>query len=227
MPELPHLILPRAEVNLDRRKRPGFGKSVPREPGEQATRISRAVDEALATHAALRATIVDPELIVRVRTTHFLPEDEWIRAGLTVLGHDENDSVVLFASDTELTAFRARLAAYSEGVPEGQENPHYASLIACIEEFGPLSPRDRIGGALRIDGFEDVESFGGDAQFALDVELWEVGTQEERGTQADSLSLQVERRGGEITDRYIGVSFTALRVIGDGHCFNGCCLCPL
>ena len=90
MPELPHLILPRAEVNLNRRKRPGFGRSVPREPGEHATRISQAVDEALATHAILRATIVDPELIVRVRTTHFLPEDEWIRVGLTVLGHDDN-----------------------------------------------------------------------------------------------------------------------------------------
>jgi hypothetical protein len=220
MPELPHLILPRAEVNLDRRKRPGFGKSVPREPGEQATRISRAVDEALATHAVLRATIVDPELIVRVRTTHFLPEDEWIRAGLTVLGHDENDSVVLFASDAELTAFRTRLAAYSEGVPEGQVNPHYASLIASIEEFGPLSPRDRIGGALRIDGYEEVESFGEDAQFTLDVELWEIGTQEERGTQADLLNVQVARRGGEITDRYIGISFTALRVTGDGRLFQ-------
>jgi subtilisin family serine protease len=220
MPELPHLILPRAEVNLDRRKRPGFGMSVPREPGEQATRISRAVDEALAAHANLRATIVDPELIVRVRTTHFLPEDEWIRAGLTVLGHDENDSVVLFASDAELTAFRARLAAYSEGVPEGQVNPHYASLIACIEEFGPLSPRDRIGGALRVEGYEEVDSLGGHTQFTLDVELWEIGTKEERGAQADALNVHVVGRGGEITDRYIGISFTALRVTGDGRLFQ-------
>ena len=103
MPELPHIILPRAQV--DRRKRPGFGRPVPREPGEQATRISRAVDEALASHATLQATIVDPDLIVRVRTTHFLPEDEWTLAGVTVLGHDENDSVVLFASDAELAVF--------------------------------------------------------------------------------------------------------------------------
>lgn len=217
MPELPHLILPRAEVNLDRRKKPGFGRSVPREPGEHAARITQAVDEALATHAALRATIVDPELIVRVRTTHFLPEDEWIRAGLTVLGHDENDSVVLFASDTELTDFRARLAAYSEGVPQGQVNPRYAALIACIEEFGPLSPRNRIGGALRDEGYTEVESFGADAQFTLDVELWEVGTQEERAFQADSLNVQVSRHGGEITDRYVGVTFTALRVLGNGQ----------
>ena len=61
---------------------------------EQITRVSKAVDEALATHAALRSTIVDPALIVRVRTTHFVSEEEWTRAGLLVLGHDENDSVV-------------------------------------------------------------------------------------------------------------------------------------
>ena len=35
MPQLPHLILPRAEVNLDRRKRPGFGKQVPRDAAQQ------------------------------------------------------------------------------------------------------------------------------------------------------------------------------------------------
>src|SRR5271168_4899655 len=110
MPELPHLILPRAEVDMDRRKRPGFGKQVSRDTSEQATRVSKAVDEALASHAALRATIVDPQLIVRVRTSHFLSEEEWMRAGLTVLGHDENDSVVLFSSDAELTHFKARLS---------------------------------------------------------------------------------------------------------------------
>jgi hypothetical protein len=104
-----------------------------------------------------------------------------------------------------------------EGVPEGQVNPHYAALIACIEEFGPLSPRDRIGGALRDEGYDEVESFGADAQFTLDVELWEVGTQEARGTQADALNVQVTRRGGEISDRYIGVTFTALRILGNGQ----------
>jgi len=117
MPELPHLILPRAEVDFERRKRPGFGTSVPRNPAQQTELVSKAVDEALATHTQLRATTVDPKLIVRVRTSHPLSEDEWMRAGLTVLGHDENNSVVLFSSDAELTEFRARLRAYGQGVP--------------------------------------------------------------------------------------------------------------
>lgn len=216
MPELPHLILPRAEVDMDRRKRPGFGRQAPRNPAEQSTRISKAVDEALATHAELRLTIVDPALIVRVRTTHFVSEDEWTKAGLQVLGHDENDSVVLFSSDADLKDFRARLSAYAEGTPEGQKHPHYSSLIAAIEEFGGLTPNDRIGGALRAEGYETVESFSETTQFALDVELWEIGSQDERVTQAEVLSRQVSERGGEVTDRYIGLSFTALRVAANG-----------
>lgn len=103
-----------------------FGKQAPRNATEQTARVSKAVDEALATHAALRSTIVDPALIVRVRTTHFVSEEEWTRAGLLVLGHDENDSVVLFSSDAELTDFRARLTAY------GQTPPQVKSILPTL-----------------------------------------------------------------------------------------------
>ena len=168
----------------------------------------------------MRSTIVDPALIVRVRTAHVLPEDEWVRAGLVVLGHDENDSVVLFSSDAELTEFRARLSAYEKGIPEGQKNPQYASLIAAIEDFAPLTPEDRIGSVLRGDGFETLEAFALTSFYRLDVELWEVGTQRERMDQVDQFLVQVRGRGGDITDHYIGTSFTALRVAGTGAIFR-------
>jgi len=227
MPELPHLILPRAEVDLDRRKRPGFGRSVPRDPGQQSQRVRQAVDEALAAHVQLRVSIADPELIVRVRTSNLVPEEEWIRAGLTVLGHDDNDSVVLFSNDAELTAFRARLRAYSEAIPAGQKNPQYSVLIGSIEELRPIEPRDRIGGALKNEGFESPESFADDRQFVVDAELWDVGTQLDRVTQADALNRQIVERGGEITDQYIGHSFTALRVAGPGRLIRWLLTLPL
>jgi subtilisin family serine protease len=220
MPDLPHLILPRAEVNLDRRKKPGFGKSLSRDHQQQSQKLAKAVDEALASHAALRATIVDPELIVRVRTTHLVSEEEWTRAGLVVLGHDENDSVVLFSSDIELTEFRARLAAYANGIPEGQKNPQYVSLLAAIEELGPLTPADRIGSTLKADGYVGPDAFAPTAFFRLDVELWEFGTQVERRIQSEQMEIQLRERGGDITDRYIGTSFTALRVAGTGAAFQ-------
>ena len=220
MPELPHLILPRAQVDLDRRKAPGFGSQPARNYQEQARKVSRAVDEALASNRALAPTVVDPALIVRVRTANVLPEEEWMRAGLVVLGNDENNSVVLFSSDAELREFRARLTAYSRGIPEGRKNPQYASLIAAIEEFGPLSPADRIGNVLKAEGFDGPESFSPTSFFRLDVELWEVGTQTERIAQVERLEAGMHEHGGTLTDQYIGISFTALRVAGTGTTFR-------
>ncbi len=227
MPELPHLILPRAQVDMDRRKPPGFGSQPARNFKEQTLKVSRAVDEALASHKALTPTVVDPALIVRVRTANVLPEEEWTRAGLIVLGNEENKSVVLFASDAELTAFRERLAAYSRGIPEGWKNPQYASLIAAIEEFGPLSPSDRIGSVLRSEGFEIPESFSATSFFRLDAELWEVGTQAERMAQVERVEAGIQEHGGTLTDQYIGTSFTALRVAGTGITFRWLLALPM
>jgi Subtilase family len=217
MPELPHLILPRAEVELERRKKPGFGEKITKNIKQQTELVRQAVDEALAVHAKLRANITDPKLIVRVRTSAVVSEEEWLRAGLEVLGHDANDAVVLFSSDVELIEFRRRLETYSAGIPEGQENPSYNTLIASIEDFGPLQPEDRIGSGLREDGFDRLDTFAPDREFILDVELWDFGSQGSRTDEADRLNAQITERGGEITDRYIGITFTALRVRASGE----------
>ncbi len=216
MPELPHLILPRAEVELERRKKPGFGKSPRKDVTEQTERVRLAVDEALAIHKKLRADITDPALIVRVRTSGVVPEEEWERAGLAVLGHDATDAVVLFANDAELKEFQARLTAFAAERKAGQKSPSYNLLIASIEEFGPLKPEDRIGSALREEGFDRAESFADGRHFNVDVELWDVGTQIERGGRADRMTEEIGGAGGEISDRYIGLTFSALRVRGTG-----------
>lgn len=198
MPELPHLILPKAEVELERRKRPGFGEKITKDVKQQTERVRQAVDEALAVHKKLRANATDPKLIVRVRTSSLVSDDEWLKAGLDVLGHDANDAVVLFSSDAELTEFRRRLDAYATGVPEGQENPSYNLLIASIEEFGPLKPEDRIGSGLREEGFTRLDNFAADRDFVLDVELWDFGSQDDRVREADQLDAQITERGGTI-----------------------------
>jgi hypothetical protein len=217
MPELPHLILPRAEVELERRKKPGFGKSPKKDVAKQTERVRLAVDEALAVHKKLRADITDPALIVRVRTSGVVPEEEWERAGLAVLGHDATDAVVLFASDAELKEFQARLTAFAAERKAGQKHPSYNLLISSIEEFGPLKPEDRIGSALRGEGFDRAESFADDRRFNVDVELWDVGTQIERGGQADRMTEEIAGLGGEVSDRYIGITFSALRVRATGN----------
>lgn len=216
MPELPHLILPRAEVQLERRKRRGFGSSPAKNVPQQTELVRQAVEDALAVHKKLQTTITDPKLIVRIRTSGVVPEEEWERAGLAVLGHDAADAVVLFANDAELKEFQTRLAAFGSERKAEQKHPSYNTLIASIEDFGPLRPEDRIGSALKEEGFERADSFADDRDFVLDVELWDIGTQRERGEQADRFAEEVGAAGGEISDRYIGITFTALRVRANG-----------
>jgi hypothetical protein len=151
-----------------------------------------------------------------VRTAVHVAEEEWERAGLVVLGQDDRDSVVLFSSDGQLTEFRRRLSSYAETPPEGQVNPSYASLIGAIEEFRPLAPDDRIGPSLRNEGYDTVESFANDRVFLLDAELWDTGPQLQRAEEVDRLRVQLGERGGEITDHYIGQTFSVLRVEGTG-----------
>jgi subtilisin family serine protease len=216
MPELSHLPLPRAEIDMERRKRQAFGGPPRRDTGEQSVRVRQAVEEALENQARLRASHIDPALILRVRTSGVISEEEWIRAGLSVLGHDENNALVLFDRDSDLATFTARLDAYAAGTQVGRKNPSYNSLIASIDEFGPLRPEDRIGRGLRDDGFARLDAFAEDRNFVLDVELWDFAPQAEREAHAFRLANAIAERGGEITDQYIGITFTALRVSAPG-----------
>jgi hypothetical protein len=215
MAEHPHLLLPRAEVNIERRRRPGFAGPPVRQPREQADRITQAVEGVLQRRAQGAIRVI-PGLIIRVRTSGVLPEEEWERAGLTVLGTDADTSVVLFSNDGELQNFRRRLREYSQGTPEGQVNPRYASLINAIEELGPLRAEDRLGPILRREGV-NPQNFVPEEVYVVDVELWDIGTQQERGARVNEITAIIEGRGGRILDRYVGRTLTLFRVSADGR----------
>ena len=228
MPDLPHLLLPRAEVELERRKRPGFGTSTPREPAVHSHRIKQAVEETLQSHERLRGTIVDPHLILRVGVSHAVPEDQWERAGLAVLGQERADSIILFSSDKDLQEFRRRLDAYGEGPLEHQKHPQYDSLIGAIEELRPLQPQDRIGPGFRAEGFMALESFDTESTLLVDVELWDVGTQDERAAQVIQLDSDVIAKGRR--DRgslHWDVLYRRFVLPGAAASFDGSLRCPV
>lgn len=216
MSEYPHLILPRAAVTLERRKRPGFGSRPEREYGDQSQKVRVAVEGVIARREQAVAQGINPALVLKVRTAVVVPEEEWERAGLSILGTSENQTVILFATDGELQEFRRRLAEYAKGIPEGQKNPMYSSLIAAIEEIGPLGPEDRLGPRLRQEGFTSLQNFIDNAEYRFDVELWETGNQNTRSARVNELEAHIEGLGGEIVDRYIGRSLTLFRVRGTG-----------
>lgn len=217
MPEHPHLILPRAQINLERRKKPGYGSRPPREHKEHSEKIRIAVEGALAHKTQVAAAGIDPSLIIKVKTSGVVPEEEWERAGLVVLGSDEDETVILFATDGDLTEFRRRLGEYSKDAPEGQKAPSYTSLLGAIEEFSPLSPEDRIGPRLREDDITTSDNFANGTIYRLDVELWQIGDQPTRNARINVIENFLGQSGGTILDRYVGRTLTLFRVSAPGQ----------
>ena len=138
-------------------------------------------------------------------------EEEWEQLGLTVLSTDEDKTLILFASNEELRGFRERLDAYSRGTPTGKAAPSYSGFIGRVEEIGAVEPRDRIGLRLREEGLCAPEDFTNARPFVLDIELWDFGRRDARTRKLDQITDYIDRRGGEVLDRYVGPSITMLR----------------
>ena len=212
-----HLRLVRLPEQLERRKRPGGGGAPARDPGRHSGRLQAELDAAVEEQQRRRRPeFVDPSLILRVRMDGMTLEEDWERLGLTVLSTDEDKTLVLFASDDDLRGFRERLAAYARGVPEGQASPAYSGFINRVQDIAAVSPQDRIGVRLREEGFATPADFADGREFVLDLELWEFGRREARTRKLDQIAEYIERRGGEVLDRYIGPSITMLRLRADG-----------
>lgn len=159
---------------------------------------------------------VDPSLILRVRMEALPTDADWEAADLTVLSVDIDKTLVLFSSDQELTEFRRRLDAYQSGPPLNQINAPYASLFANISEIGVVGPKDRIGSALRSEGFTGEDDFLDEDTYNVDIELWDLGGRNLREDKIAQIRQAVEGQGGEVTDSYTGFSLTLLRVSANG-----------
>lgn len=211
MAQYDHLPLIRQPILLERRKRPGFGINPAREQGSHGAKVKTGLDAAVADARRPRAENVDPSLILRVKLSGLVADEDWERLGLEVLSRDPDKTVVLFSSDSELTKFRARVDAYLGPVPEGQKHPVYAGIINAIDEVGPLTPGDRIGRRLRAAGFTSPANFGGAEPQLVDIEIWDIGTAPERAAKAQMIEHLIEHHGGEAFDRHIGQSLTLVR----------------
>lgn len=212
-----HLELVRLPERLPRRKTGGGGPPPDRNPGGHSQRLNAELDSAIASQRRRRRPdAVDPGLILRVQMTGALQEDEWAKVGLTVLSSDEDRTLVLFSSSDELEEFRAKLAAYGRGAPDGQKNPSYAAFIANVEMIADVAPRDRIGMRAREAGLVEADDFQAGEEYILDVELWDLGPRPLRERKLDDIVRYAEALGAEELDRHIGPNLTMVRVRGDG-----------
>lgn len=212
-----HLQLVRLPERLPRRKTGGGGPPPERNPGGHSRRLGDELDAAITVQRRRRRPdVVDPALILRVRMSGPLLEEEWNRVGLTLLSSDEDRSLVLFASTDELSEFRRKLAAYGAGAPAGQINPSFAGFIANIESIAEVAPRDRIGMRAREAGFVGIEDFLPGTAYLIDIELWDLGRRELRESKIDDIVRYAEARGADELDRHIGPNLTLVRLRCDG-----------
>ncbi len=211
-----HLRLVRLPEQLERRKH-GGGQAPVRNAPVHAGRLRNELNAVVQTQQRRRRPdAVNPSLILRVQMSGPLLEPEWEKVGLTVLSTDEDRTLVLFSSTDDLTQFRNRLEAFSQGAPEGQKGPPYAAFIGGIERIGDVEPRDRIGPRLKAEGVNALEDFLPAQIYVVDIELWDLGRREQRVRKVREISDYVVAREGEIFDEYIGPSISMMRVQAAG-----------
>lgn len=211
-----HLPLRRLEGALERRQRPGFGRPVPRDPAAHGAGLTAKLQD-VVTKQQQKSPIngIDPALILKIETKAPVGEEVWQALDLILLSDNEDQSVVLFANDKELTEFKRRVAEYQKGTPEGQKNPAYAALVTAIENVAELGPQDRIGAVLRSEGKLAPADFVDAHIEVLDVELWQAAPDDVFGFLARAQYV-LETNGGQLINEYRGSTMTLLRVRAAG-----------
>lgn len=213
MPSLTHLKLVRLPEQLERRKKPGFGRPYAREKSTHTAKLETQLNAAIQVQKQRRPpAFVDPALILRVQMTGPLLESDWEAAGLTVLSNDADRTLVLFANSDELSAFRNRLAAYGGPTPVGQKSAPYENFISSVESISAIEPSDRLGPKLREAGFNSLDDILPHAEFTVDLELWDLGRRDLRERKLSDIRQYVTAMEGEVYDEYIGPSITLLRL---------------
>jgi hypothetical protein len=221
MPNLQHLPLPRADYDLPRKKKRGFGAPPSRSYGRHGRLLTRQVDDVL-THfrGRSRPAGIDPSLVLRIRLDPHatIDEETWERSGLILLSIDENKTLVLFSSDEQLSAFRGRLSEYQHGPTRpDQKNAPHTGIFACIDEIGEVRPQDRIGRLCTKEGLQTPSDFADASQYTVDIELWDFGTNQVNQSRVSALRVFIERENGRVTDQYVGESMVLLRARATGQ----------
>jgi Subtilase family len=212
----PHLLLRRLEGELLPRRKHGGGSPTSRNPGEHGPKIQGELEGIVDAQKARPAVAdINPALILKIQTTNPIDEADWARVGLTVLATEPNKALVMFASDSELSEFRRRVEAYQRQPPKRNKHPEYASFVNGIEQVGEISPNDRIGPALRAEGFQDINAFLGAERILVDVEIWRPSDEEVRSYLLRVTARTVEL-GGVVINEYRGNAAVLVRVQGDG-----------
>ena len=217
MAQYDHLPLRSVGELGDRRKsRPG--PPTDRKHAKHAKKITNEVQAVVDKFTTLPTPPdrIDPTLIIKVELTRQLPPEVWDAVDLRTISQIENEAVILFSSDTELTEFRRRIKEYSGPKPSNQANHSYAGLINEIESISDLTAQDRIGHSLQQNGFTSFDKLLTDTTYILDVEIWRPPMPMVE-VFVDRVTVPFVNAGGDVLDRYSSSIGILLRVQGNGQ----------
>lgn len=220
MARRPHLSLHRLEGSLERRKRKGYPSSPDRDHTTHGARLQAALVEIVTRKAARNDPADDPSIILKITTDGYLSEESLAGVGLQVLSQQDDTVTVVLSMDPQLSQVRIRSSQYAGPVPAGNKAPSHAGFFDAVEDFLELEPADRIGSALRRDGYTSVPEIPDNVAFLLDVELWDVDDAVLRELYVERVRLAAEASGGEFLSRYRGAGLFIARVRGPGTCLK-------
>lgn len=170
-----HLSLPQFVGGLEKRKRDvrGGGYKLPegRMKEEYYQEVHDKAEEITSSYAELKERFngkVNPNLVYRIAVNQSVDYNTFVKVlhgmgGITVLSVAENRQGywVVFSNDTELKAFKDKLAQYS-GIKEGNKYDFF-NAIDSIED---IPVEEKIGKSLLLHPLKE-----GEADY-LDIELW-------------------------------------------------------
>jgi len=231
-----HEHLPLRRVPRPAGKRQKIKRGFRREPSyprhrEHAQALDRAVAAAisgLSTRVAA-APDLNPKLMLTFALNRKIPESKFTSSGLAVLDSSDQHAAVVFSSDAEMTAFKARLEEYSAGARPpradaadehedgGERSAAFEDFFDAIDGFRPLQASDRISPRLAHQLAEDPEP-----SLPVDVDLWFVEDPVSRAEWLAEAVALVEQRGGSWSETYEEQSARVLlgRVIAPAGTIN-------
>lgn len=191
----PHLPLIREEPTPERRRRPAPPSPPPGRGGRSsfAGELRGRLDdmEAEVSGRPPSPAGIQPHLVYRVPLSHnasaSIIAEQLERLGITVVSIENDNAIIAFQNDLNLTQFRQAVATYEKGPQQGinlQTGQPFAGtqwdVLEYIEapEMRLWRRDDRIGSRLVHEIGDAAQSIHADRLYILDVELWHRGTDE-------------------------------------------------
>lgn len=201
MEAYPHLRIEREQpIN---QKRPGTFRP-PRPPADIPAHGKKLKESLAAAIEEAHQDIggFDDRPLFKLKVGTLPPEQiEQGFPGVEVVSQEEGGYALVFADNNALADFEARLSQLADG-----QTPKYPNILYALEAFDHWRPEDRIGWALKRDGFPAED------KIILDVELWPLARRDEREALLQSFITWLEQRKVVVLDRVNVGDYIAFRL---------------